>query len=125
MISGVVNDRLQAVVELPVSSPTGRVLEVEAVVDTGFNGFLTLPPTFVADMRLPKSGTSKSILANGAEDVCSTHDAMVVWDGQVMSIEIDASGPVPLVGMALLEGHNLNIDVHSGGSVRINSAPPA
>ncbi len=125
MISGVVNDHLEAVVELPVSGPTGRVLEVEAVVDTGFNGFLTLPPTVVADMRLPKSGTSKSILADGTEEVSNTHDAAVIWEGQVMCIEVDASGPVPLLGMELLEGHNLNIDVHPGGSIRINSAQAA
>ncbi len=125
MITGVVNDRLEAVVKVPVGASTGQVLEIEAVVDTGFNGLLTLPPTVVADMGLSESGVTKLILANGTEEFCSTHDATVIWDGHLRFIRVDATGPVPLLGMELLEGHNLNIDVHPGGSIRINSAQAA
>ena len=44
MIEGVVNANLEAVVTLSLQDPSGRTREVEAVVDTGFNGYLTLPP---------------------------------------------------------------------------------
>ena len=43
MIEGAVNAARQAVVGLPLRGPSGRALEVEAVVDTGFDRFLTLP----------------------------------------------------------------------------------
>lgn len=50
MIEGAVNSALQAVVGLSFRGPTGRVLEVEAVVDTGFDRFLTLPPRVVTEL---------------------------------------------------------------------------
>ena len=53
MIEGVVNAAYEAVVTLPVQGPAGQSREVEAVIDTGFNRFLTLPPALVAELDLP------------------------------------------------------------------------
>ena len=41
MIEGVVNAALEAVVTLPLRGPDGQVREVEAVIDTGYGGYLT------------------------------------------------------------------------------------
>ena len=43
MIEGVVNARLEAVLSLSLLGPAGQAREVDVVVDTGFNGYLTLP----------------------------------------------------------------------------------
>ena len=51
MIEGAVNAAYEAVVPIGVSGPAGRVRDIEAVIDTGYNGFLTLPPPLVG-MRL-------------------------------------------------------------------------
>ena len=40
--------------------------EIEAVIDTGYNGFLTLPTATVAELQLPFLGPSRATLANGA-----------------------------------------------------------
>ena len=53
MITGVVNALLDATIRVRVSGPTGQELELEAVVDTGFSGFLTLPPGSIAELGLP------------------------------------------------------------------------
>ena len=50
MIEGFVNANLEAVVNVPIRGPAGQTREVEAVIDTGFNGFLTLPPSLVVEM---------------------------------------------------------------------------
>ena len=42
-----------------------------------------------------------------------------LWEGQPRYVEADAVGPAPLAGMALLDGHNLNIDVENGWRVLI------
>ena len=47
MIEGFVNANLEAVVTIPLLGPAGQTREIAAVVDTGFNGYLTLPPTLV------------------------------------------------------------------------------
>jgi predicted aspartyl protease len=41
------------------------VLSIEFVVDTGFNGYLTLPVSAVGAMNLPLFSTTITILADG------------------------------------------------------------
>ena len=43
MIEGVVNSAYEAVIPLSLRGPAGQAQEVEAVIDTGFTGFVTLP----------------------------------------------------------------------------------
>ena len=45
----------------------------------------------------------------------------VLWDGAARFIEADEADTTPLVGMLLLDGHNLNIAVESGGPVVIEA----
>lgn len=44
MITGTVNGRLEIVIRLPVRDSAEQEQEVEAILDTGFTGSLTLPP---------------------------------------------------------------------------------
>ena len=44
MIEGVVNAVHEPVVTLTMQGPSGQSREVEAVIDTGFTGFLTVTP---------------------------------------------------------------------------------
>jgi len=48
VIQGVVNADYEPVITLTVLGPSGRSAEIEAVVDTGFDAFLTLPSESVA-----------------------------------------------------------------------------
>jgi len=121
VIEGVVNAAYEAVVTLPLHGPAGRSREIEAVIDTGYNGFLTLPAALVAELRLPFLGPSRAILANGAVETFNVHDATVLWDGQLRDIEADATGDTPLVGMLLLDGHDLSVQVRDGGRVVIQA----
>ena len=42
MISGIIRNR-EAIIELEVSGPGQPRRQIEAVIDTGYNGYLTLP----------------------------------------------------------------------------------
>ena len=119
MIEGAVNANLEAVVTLPLQDSSGQTREVEAVVDTGFNGYLTLPPMLMEDLELPVVGDGEAVLADGTQAAFDVYGVTVFWDGQPMYVETGAVGLDPLVGMALLEGHNLNIDIQDGGRVLI------
>ena len=119
MIEGAVNANLEAVVTLPLQDSSGQTREVEAVVDTGFNGYLTLPPMLMEDLELPVVGDGEAVLADGSQAAFDVYGVTVIWDGQPMYVETGAVGVDPLVGMALLEGHNLNIDIEDGGRVLI------
>jgi clan AA aspartic protease len=121
VIQGEVNAAYEAVVTLPLQDPEGRTRDVEAVVDTGYSGFLTLPPGLVDEMGLPFAYMGQAFLANDAEVDFDVHYVTVPWDGEPRDIEADAMGSTPLVGMLLLDGHSLNIEVESGGSVVIEA----
>ena len=51
MIEGVVNAAHEAVVTLHLQEPQGRIRAIEAVVDTGFTGFLTVTPASAPPRR--------------------------------------------------------------------------
>ena len=63
MIEGRVNSALEAVIGLVMHRPTGRTRAIEAVVDTGYTGFLTLPTALVAELGLAFVSKSKGFLA--------------------------------------------------------------
>ena len=52
MISGIVNAYHEATIRLTVRGTDGREQEVEAILDTGFNGSLTLPADIIAALGL-------------------------------------------------------------------------
>ena len=82
MIGGTVNAAYEAVVALPLRGPAGQARDVNAVVDTGFTRFLTLPPTMVAELGLGFRGVNRVILADGSEATLEVYGVTVLWDGQ-------------------------------------------
>lgn len=121
MIEGVVNSAYEAVILLSLRGPAGQAQKVEAVIDTGFTGFMTLPPSLVAQLGLVFMGTSEATLADGSEVTFDAYDVTVLWEGQPRDVLIDEADTTPLVGMLLLDRHNLNIDVENGGRVLIEA----
>ena len=121
MITGVVNTDYEVVISLQVQGPSGQEREVHAVIDTGFNGFLTLPPVLVTALGLTRLSRGRAILANGLEDIFDIYGVTVLWDGQPRYIETDSVDTTPLVGMALLKGYDLHIQVVDSGRVVIQT----
>ena len=121
MIKGTVNTAYEAVVSLPLRGPAGQARDVDAVVDTGFTRFLTLPQTMVAELGLGYRGVNRVILADGSETTLEVYSVTVLWDGQPRVVVAYASDTTPLVGMSLLHRHNLNVDVEDGGRVWIQA----
>ena len=119
MIKGFVNANHEAVVPLSLRGPGGQTREVNAVIDTGYSGFLTLPAALVADLGLPYAFNSSATLADDTEVGFQVHRATVLWDGSPRNVEADAVGSTPLLGMALLDAHSLYVEVAVGGPVVI------
>ncbi len=115
MITGTVNADSEAVIRLVVQGPAGHVHEVKAIIDTGFNGFLTLPSALVTMLGLTRLSRGRALLANGSEELFDIYGVTVLWDGQQRYVEADAVDTTPLVGMSLLDGYDLHIRVADGG----------
>ena len=119
MIQGVVNAAYEAVIPLTVQGSAGQTHDIEAVIDTGFTGFLTVPPALVTELGLPLEGTSQATLADGSEVTFDVYDVAVHWDGQLRYVLAEAADTTPLVGMRLLHSHSLYVDVEDRGRVAI------
>ena len=115
------NANHEAVVSLPMQGPEGQTKEIEAVIDTGYSGSLTLPPSLVSELDLPYAYGSSSTLADDTEVTFPVHRVTVLWDGGQRHIETGAVGATPLVGMAMLDSHSLYVEVKDGGRAVIQS----
>ncbi len=121
MIEGVVNAAYEPVITIVVQGQAGRTREIEAVIDTGFTGFLTVTPSLATELGLDFRGTSRATLADGSEVMLPSYGVAVLWDGQPRFVEADAANATPRVGMRMLDRHNLNVEVKRGGPVVIES----
>src|SRR5581483_4920953 len=101
----------------------GQEQEVEALLDTGFTGSLTLPPALIANLGLPWVSREDAILANGTVEQFAIYAATVIWDGLARPILVEAIDATPLLGMTLLIGHDLRARVKIGGLVQIEAIP--
>ena len=115
---GFVSPQRQAVVKLQVF---GRLqnAETEVVVDTGFNGFLTLPTALIEQLNLETVGSVLVELADGSETFVRSFETTVLWNEAEQLIRIQETAGMPLLGMRLLEDHEVHIQVRDGGIVEI------
>ena len=104
MIQGRVNESYEATVKLNLFDATGEDQEIEAVIDTGYNGYLTLPTSLIEVMGLPWQGQNEVLLADGTSRVLDVYDGIVSWNGREHPIYVDAIDTETLVGMGLLRG---------------------
>ena len=61
------------------------------------------------------------MLADGSEASFEVYDVTVLWDGQPRDVYTYAADSTPLVGMAMLDGHDLSVQVRDGGRVVIQA----
>jgi len=111
---------LQAGISIIICPPGRAEVEIECVVDTGFEGFLTLPPTVVTDLDLPYVAPIKANLADNSRIITNVHQATILWNGTERVIPVLAMGRRPLIGTALLEDYHLSIDFCEGGTVLVD-----
>src|SRR5829696_10030014 len=123
MIHGSVNARYEATITLQVSGPTGQHRDITAVIDTGFNGALSLPRAVVASLSLTAIAPRTVTLGDGSRTVLDYYDADVLWDLQPNRIRVLCVEGVPLLGTALLRGHKLEVEFEAAGSVTVSALP--
>jgi clan AA aspartic protease len=125
MITGRVNADFEPIVSIYLSDAGREPSQVDAIVDTGFNGWLTLPLRLIDSLGLPWRRTGRATLADGFEVTFDIYEACVIWNGKSVKIPIDESDSMPLLGMKLMDGCDLSIRVRPEGIVEIRSIAPA
>jgi clan AA aspartic protease len=121
MMFGVVNHNCEAVIKVAVGCIDSPKIAVDAVIDTGFTSFLSLPHSLITELGLPWHYRDIGTLGDGSEVTFEIYKAAVIWDGQNQIIDVAASDAVPLVGMGFLYGFKLQIEAIEGGTVTIEA----
>ncbi len=118
MVSGVVRS-LVPIVPLTVMGRDGGPQRFQAILDTGFTGTVALPASDVQRLGLTNPRPEMVRFANGESGNCDVYLADVIWDGEERTTRVYAIGNEPLVGMYLLDGARVTIDVAEGGAVAV------
>ena len=118
MMQGIVNQNCEATLAIVIRNNNHRLL-VDAVIDTGFSGFLTLPSEIITTLDLTWKGRDIATLKDGTSCIFDVYIATVIWDGQYRIIDINGSETVPLIGMRLLRGYELRIQTIESGLVTV------
>jgi clan AA aspartic protease len=118
MIQGTVVG-LQMRIKVVFRLPNLPDMEIEFVIDTGFQGALTLPVPAVAAMGLPFYEAVTANLADDSHVAVDVHKATILWDSRELQVAVLAMGQRPLLGTALLDGFNLSADFADDGPVTV------
>jgi clan AA aspartic protease len=119
MITGKVTANLEATIELEVNGSSQLPQQVEAVIDTGFNGYLTLPDHLIGLLNLSPAGNRSATLGDGSAVILDAFIATVPWHGQDRNVLVLEAEGGALVGMSLLRGSRLSMEVVDDGDVSI------
>ena len=118
MITGIVQRR-EAVIPLTVLGSRRQRMEFDAVIDTGYTGWITLPPGIVSALGLRWYSLGRGILADGTISIYDVYVARIVWDGNIRKVRVNQLDAAPLIGMSLLRGFALNMRVRYRGPVTL------
>ena len=120
-MQGIVNQNCEAMLRLVVGNAGSQRQTIDAVIDTGFTGFLTLPLTVLNRLDLQPYSREEGTLGDGSTCIFDVYSGFVIWDGAFRRIDINASETAPLVGMSLLYGYRVQFDTIEGGTITIQS----
>ena len=119
MIIGRITNNQEAIIELEIVG-LNQQEKIEVVIDTGFDGHLTLPGDFINRIGLRRAGRRHAILGDGNIVALELYRAKVLWHGEDREVPVLRTDGGPLVGMALLNGNRVILDVVTNGDVRID-----
>jgi clan AA aspartic protease len=94
-------------------------IEITFVVDTGFEGALSLPPAAITALGLPYFTQLNANLADDSRVRTDVFATTIVWNGAEVDVAVLAIGRRPLLGTVLLLDKRLCVDFEGGGLVSI------
>ena len=123
MITGKIVNNQEASIELEVVG-TDQLEKIQTIIDTGFSGELTLPGILIDRLGLPRIGDLPIILGDGYEVSVEMYLAIVLWHGEERIVQVlRTDDGKPLIGMSLLYGNRLILDIVTDGEVTIETLP--
>ena len=123
MTTGRVHQYWRAMIPVDLFDRQGRLHRIEATLDTGFDGFLTLPAHWVHRLGLIWAGGIPMQMATSEWAEFDAYTAAVFWLGSRLPIRALQTQSEILIGTRLLWESQLTVQFWEGGSVNVQSRP--
>ena len=115
MMLGHVRDGFPRLV-MPLPSARGSV-QVEFILDTGFDGELALPHFLLQQLDVVFAGNRAVRLADGTQLNRPYYIITFAWNNGLRQTEVIGLEGQPLIGVELLAGFLIQIEMQDGGEV--------
>lgn len=104
---------------IDVENTHGTLHPCEALIDTGFTGWLMLPEAVIQQLGLTTHDQTQAVLATG--EIRSIHYCLtrVLWQGALQPVVLFQSRDQSLLGMQLLKGNVITIHAWEDGEITI------
>ncbi len=112
-------DGESAIVPIAIADSSGRLWPVEAIIDTGFVGDIALPSNVIRHLGLIRTGRMDFVLAHGESARLDIYEGRLLWHDRLRDVVVTEADGVPLIGIRLLSGSRVTMDVSPGGEVLI------
>ena len=119
MITGHIDENLEARIKLSVNVGADMG-EIDFLLDTGFNGHLSVTRALVEMLGLELKDVQSGITADGRLGYFETVDWDVVWHGRETTVRAQVLDEA-MLGTRMLKGCELTAVWNAGGDVSIRS----
>ena len=123
MIRGAVSALRFPSITIELIDGAGRSRTIDAHLDTGFSGELTLPKAAIAELGIKLLDRSNYRIGNNELALFNAYAATIRWHDGLRQVTALESEIFPVVGVGLLWGNNLSVDFVIGGAVAIRELP--
>ena len=97
----------------------GRSWPVNAVIDTGFTGDISLPTSTIRRLSLRPLGQRTFTLANGELSVMNAYSGRIIWHERPRDVVVIQSEDAAMIGMNLIWGSRVTLEARTDGDVMI------
>jgi clan AA aspartic protease len=119
MITGRINEKHEAKLSVQLRGAGSLEITIEFTLDTGFSEYLTLSLALILELAWQYVDSVSIRLADGSFRNVHVYDGRVFWNGSWRNVLVQASDGDPLLGMALLRGNYVCLEVVPDGEVTI------
>ena len=123
MIHGHISQDLDLIVPVYILDQNGYAHRLEAAIDTGFTGELSLPAHRIKDLGLVPRAPLEFTLANAVTESFDTYYGSVLWHGSRVDVRVVEAEGTPLIGVSLLQDNLLTAAIAYNGAITISPLP--
>ena len=95
-------------------------INIEFILDTGFDGELSLPANILTQMQATFIKDETIMLADGSLSRRPVYRIEIEWDGQSRLTQVILLDNAPLMGIQLMDGKFLQAEMTDGGEVSLD-----